>query len=124
MINYAGCSSCGSIAPLLCSGAFPPHPMMAVQVSPMGAFCGFCGPLPPVFTCSFCGMTQGLYLPGMPVSQAQRTGMPLMAPVVQAPQGAPASQVRSKLKDAALDFVSAAAKSAGTNVGNEMSAWA
>jgi hypothetical protein len=124
MINYAGCSSCGSIVPLMCAGAFPPHMPMPVQASPMGPYCGYCGPLPPVFTCTICGTMQGLYLPGMAVPQAQRMGMPLVAPVLQAPPGAPPNQLRSGLKDVALEFLTSAAKQAGTNFGNQMTAWA
>ncbi|MEO8689221.1 MAG: hypothetical protein ABI611_13515 [Solirubrobacteraceae bacterium] len=123
-MNYAGCSACGSIVPLMCAGSFPMHPPMPVQASPMGPYCGFCGLLQPVFVCTTCGTMQGVYLPGMAVPQAQRMGMPLVAPVLQAPSGAPPNQVRAGLKDVALDFLSSAAKQAGTNVGNQMTAWA
>jgi hypothetical protein len=96
---------------------------MPVQASPMGPYCQFCGPLPPMFRCTICGTVQGLYVPGMPVPQVQRAGMPLVAPVLQAPQGAPQNDLRSGLRKVAIEFLSSAAHSAGDNMGNQMTAW-
>jgi hypothetical protein len=123
MVNFAGCSSCGSIVPLMCAGAFPPHMPTPVQTSAFGPYCPYCGPLPPVFTCSLCGTMQGLYVPGMPVPQVQRMGTPLVAPVLQAPQGASSGQLQSGLKKVAMEFLTAVAQQAGSNVGNQMYAW-
>jgi hypothetical protein len=50
-------------------------------------------------------------------------GTPLVAPVLQAPQGASSGQLQSGLKKVAMEFFSAAAQTAGTNMGNQMSAW-
>jgi hypothetical protein len=80
--------------------------------------------MPPVFTCTICGTTQGLYMPGMTVPPAQGAGIaPLVAPVAQAPEGAAPHQLRSGFEDAVHGFASAFGKQFGQNVANSMGAW-
>jgi hypothetical protein len=98
------------------------HPPVPFQPSPMGPYCGFCGPRPPIFTCGVCGMTQGLYMPGMPMPQVGGMGMaPLVAPVVQSPSGAPPSP--SEMRSAAGEFTRSAAKHAGPIAVDMVVAW-
>jgi hypothetical protein len=59
----------------------------------MGPACGWCGLMPPVFTCFQCGTRQGLYMPGMAVQQAMGPG--LVAPVFSASEGASQNQLVS-----------------------------
>jgi len=82
---YARCAYCGYIALLTCSGQFMPHQPMLVQISAMGPACGYCGPLPPIYTCPFMH-TQYLFLPGTS-PMPQPGGGASYAPVVQAPPG-------------------------------------
>lgn len=117
----AGCSNCRSIAPLWCAGMFMPHAPLYVEPSPMGPQCAWCGPMPPVFTCFQCGMRQGLYVPGMAVSRALGPG--LVAPAFATSEGASQNQVVSGLIGVAKTFVNEAAKQAGQNVGDRMTAW-
>ncbi len=98
------------------------HPPVPFQASPMGPYCGFCGPRPPMFTCSVCGTTQGLYMPGMAVPPAQGMGIaPLVAPVVQAAPGAAPSQ--GEMRSAAQDFRSGFAKQMGGYAADMVYAW-
>lgn len=100
------------------------HPPVPFQASPMGPYCGFCGPRPPMFTCSVCGTTQGLYMQGMAMPPAQGMGIaPLVAPVVQAPQGASPLQLQSELRSAAQDFRSGAARQLGEYAVDMVYAW-
>ena len=81
---YVRCAFCGYMGPLLCGGQFMPHPPMPASLTPMGATCPACGPMPPAFRCA-CGYAQYLYIPGVsPMPQAGAT----YAPVVQAQPGA------------------------------------
>lgn len=122
---FAGCSSCGSVVPLYCGGKFMPHVPVPVEPSPMGPTCPYCGPLPPIFGCTVCGTIQGLYLPGMTVAPAQGAGIaPLVAPVVQAPQGASPAQVHGGLKEVGLEFVRSVGKGFGEEAGSAVRAWA
>ena len=101
-----------------------PHVPVPVEASPMGPACGWCGPLPPIFTCMMCGTTQGLYLPGMSVPPAQGAGVaPLVAPVAQAPQNAAPGQLQGGFEHAANEFASSFGNQLGENLANSMSAW-
>jgi hypothetical protein len=117
----AGCSNCRSIAPLWCAGQFMPHAPLYVEPSPMGPACGWCGLMPPVFTCFQCGTRQGLYMPGMAVQQAMGPG--LVAPVFATSEGASQNKIVSGLVGVAKVFVNEAVKQAGQNVGDRMTAW-
>jgi hypothetical protein len=71
-----------------------------------------------------CGTVQGLYLPGMTVPPAQGAGIaPLVAPAVQAPQGASTAQVHGGLKKAAGEFVSSFSKGLGDEAGRAVGNW-
>jgi hypothetical protein len=95
---FVGCSRCQSIGPYLCAGQFTPHMPMPAEPSPQGPFCRYCGPMAPMFVCGVCGTRQGLYMPGMPPPAPAGMGFaPLVAPVVQAPQGASATQVQGRM---------------------------
>src|SRR3954453_17906664 len=118
----AGCSQCRSIAPLWCSGQFMPHAPLYVEPSPMGPLCGWCGLMPPVFTCFQCGTRQGLYMPGMPAAQAAR-GQGLVAPVAATSEGASKHEVTDMLVHVAETFLKEGAKQWGQNVGNQMPTW-
>lgn len=101
-----------------------PHVPVPVEASPMGPACPWCGPMPPIFTCTICGTTQGLYMPGMSVPPAQGPGIaPLVAPVAQAPQGAAPHQVHSGLQEVANEFAGAFGKQLGQGVANSVGAW-
>jgi hypothetical protein len=121
---FAGCSSCRSVVPLYCGGRFMPHVPVPVEPTAMGPTCAWCGPLPPIFTCMVCGTVQGLYLPGMTVPPAQGAGIaPLVAPAVQAPQGASPAQVHGGLKEVGLEFVRSFGKGLGDQAGMAVRAW-
>jgi hypothetical protein len=121
---YAGCARCQSVTTLMCGGQFMPHVPVPVEASPMGPACGWCGPLPPIFTCMVCGTTQGLYIPGMTVPPAQGAGVaPLVAPVAQAPPGASANQVHGGIKDAGREFVTSFSKGLGEEAAKVVGAW-
>jgi hypothetical protein len=71
-----------------------------------------------------CGTTQGLYIPGMTVPPAQGAGVaPLVAPVMQAPQGASQAQVHGGLKEVGLEFVRSFGKGMGDQAGAAVGAW-
>jgi hypothetical protein len=120
---FVGCSSCRSIGPLWCAGQFMPHMPLAAEPSARGPTCGFCGVMPPYFTCMRCGAVQWMYLAGTPPPQAMPPGQ-LVAPVVQAPQNAGEGQVKGVVSE----FVHAVVKSAGDEVGQRaaagMAGWA
>jgi hypothetical protein len=121
---HAGCSRCQSVTTLICAGRFMVHPAVPVEPSPMGPACGWCGLLPPVFTCMVCGTTQGLYIPGMTVMPAQGAGIaPLVAPAVQAPQGASPAQVHGGLKEVGLEFISSFGKGFGEGAAGAVRTW-
>jgi hypothetical protein len=119
---FAGCSNCRSIAPLWCAGQVMPHAPLYVESSPMGPYCGWCGPMPPVFTCFNCGTRQGLYMSGMAVPRA--LGQGLVAPVFAASEGTSQNQLVRGLIGVAKVFVNEAAEQAGQNVGDCVTAWA
>ena len=103
---YAGCSNCRSIVPLWCAGRFMPHMPAMVEPSPMGPYCAVDGPLPPIFTCMMCGMTQGLYVQGMSAPPSMPMGaQSLVALAVQAPPNAPQGQVKGLVAQCASEFV-------------------
>jgi hypothetical protein len=110
---FVGCSSCRSIGPLWCAGQFMPHMPVAAEPSAWGPMCGFCGVMPPYFTCMRCGAVQWMYLVGTAPPQAMPQGQ-LIAPVVHAPQGE--GQARSLI----VELVHEAAKTAGGEVGNRL----
>jgi hypothetical protein len=118
----AGCSNCRSIAPLWCAGQVMPHAPLYVEPSPMGPYCGWCGLMPPVFTCFQCGTRQGLYMTGMAVPRA--LGQGLVAPVFAASEGTSQNQLVRGLIGVAKIFVNEAAEQAGQNVGDCVTAWA
>jgi hypothetical protein len=122
---YAGCANCQSVTTLVCTGQFMPHAAVAVEPTPMGPACAWCGLMPPVFTCFVCGTTQGVYFPGMTRPPAQGAGVaPLVAPVAQAPPNAAPHQLRSGFEQAAEQFASSFGKQLGQNLANSMSsAW-
>jgi hypothetical protein len=77
-----------------------------------------------MFMCTVCGTAQGLYLSGMSVPPAQGAGIaPLVAPVVQAPQGASQAQVHGGLKEVGLEFVKSFGKGLGDQAGMAVRAW-
>ncbi len=115
---FVGCSSCRSIGPLWCAGQFMPHMPVAAEPSPWGPTCGFCGVMPPYFTCMRCGAVQWMYLAGTAPPQALPQGQ-LVAPVVQAPQGAGEGDIKSLL----MKLANQAAKSAGDELGKRMAGW-
>lgn len=103
---YVGCGRCRAIAPLLCAGQFPPHAPLPVMAGPYGCYCGMCGPLSPVFTCTFCWTRQMLFLPGsafMPPSVYPGSNQNV-APVVQAQPGSSEDFIVSLIKQALKGF--------------------
>jgi len=84
---YAGCCNCRAITPLYCAGALMPHGPVAVEPYGATGACPWCGPLPPWFICTMCGMNQMLCMPGS-AAAARGWGQQNLAPVVQAPAGA------------------------------------
>ena len=115
---FVGCSFCRSIGPLVCAGQFMPHMPVPVEPSAWGPACGYCGPMPPVFTCSRCFTQQWLLLQGAAPPQGMQQGQ-AFAPVVQAPAGAGESQVMKLIKV----FVGEAGKGFGQQVGNQTMNW-
>lgn len=117
---YAGCSCCGAIVPLWCSGQFMPHmPTPAVRI-PNGVGCPVCGPLPPIFTCGFCWTRQMLFLPGAtPMAQPAVAGAPAanVAPVVEAQAGASKSDVSSLFGQFANGFAKQLGQEAASAIG-------
>jgi hypothetical protein len=95
----------------------------------MGAFCGFCGVLPPIFTCAVCWTRQGLYLPGAAFGPPD--GIPgltqYVAPVVQAPQGSGQDQLSNLFGDVvrqfAKEFAGNLGGTLGRDAGSAMAAW-
>jgi hypothetical protein len=122
-VNFAGCSRCGNIVPLMCAGSFPMHMPMPVQVTPMGMFCGYCGASSQVFTCTLCGTMQMLYMPGMRMPTPGYGTPQYMAPVVQASQGASQHSLRRDLCSVALTAAKSGAGEWGHDMGDAMAAW-
>lgn len=120
---YAGCCNCRQIVPLFCSGTFLPHFPMAVAATTFGPECGLCGPLTPVFTCSSCWVTQGLYLPGMTAPQRVPGAGPFVAPVVHAHQGANSHDLGGQLTDVAREFASEFGQQLGQDVSSMLGNW-
>jgi len=97
-----------------------PHMPTYVDAGPMGAYCPYCGPLAPVFTCLQCGVTQMLYLAGAGFAPQQMPsgGPSTIAPAVQAPQGASGSQLTSLLLSVGKSFLTHVAEHTGDKVGD------
>ena len=98
-----------------------PHMPTYVDAGPMGACCPYCGPMPPVFTCMQCGMTQMLYVAGSGFAPPMMAsgGPSTIAPAVQAPQGASGSQLTNLLMSAGKSFLSEFAGHMGGQFGDE-----
>jgi hypothetical protein len=121
---YVGCSNCRRVDALWCAGRFMPHPPVYVEPSPMGPYCGYCGPLPTIFTCFYCGAVQAMYMPGMTTPQLTGPGSTqLVAPAFQAAPGASQAQVNYGLKQAADTFLGAAGKEVGHQAASFVAAW-
>jgi len=116
-MNYAGCIRCGNIVPLMCSGSFPMHMPMPMQMSPMGPFCGYCGARWQVFTCTLCGTPQTPWMPGMqmPTSPGWAAAQ-MVSPVVQAAPGATQYTLRGDMHDAVIAFAKSGGKAVGGGV--------
>jgi hypothetical protein len=84
---YAQCVYCRNVSPLVCTGTMMMHPPMPCVATPMGAACRWCGPMPPVYTCSTCFGTQTLAGPTAGQQPAFPGGQPAVAPVAQAGAG-------------------------------------
>src|SRR5215510_10572093 len=111
---YIGCGNCRTIVPLWCAGQFPPHAPLPVMAGPYGVYCGMCGPLAPVFTCTVCWTRQMLFLPGSaltPPSMYPGSNQSV-APVVQAQPGAPQDFIVDLIKQVVSGF----AKQAGNGL--------
>jgi hypothetical protein len=113
---YARCAFCGAIVPLWCSGRFMPHVPTPVNATQMGATCGYCGVLPPVFTCGFCWGQQLLVLPGMQPPAAMPGAQQTYAPVVHAQQGASEGSLKKMFGALGEGFMN----QAGKNMANAM----
>src|SRR5690349_23248249 len=100
---FVGCSSCSSIGPLWCAGQMMPHMPMPAEASPYGPACGFCGVMPPYFTCMRCGAVQWMYLQGAGAPPPQQGQM--IAPVVQASQNAGQGQLRGLMSECIHEVV-------------------
>lgn len=113
---YVGCSYCRSVVPLWCAGQFLPHVPLPAAASPQGVYCNLCGPLFPVFTCTFCWARQMLFLPGVTSVPSSLCPGPTanIAPVIQAPPGASPSVLSDLFKQAASGFLSQLGKEAAT----------
>jgi hypothetical protein len=118
---YAGCSSCRTIVPLWCAGQFMPHMPVLVAGTAMGPYCNFCGPLPPIFTCTVCWTRQALYLPGMAFTPPRWVpGLTqYVAPVVQAPQGLGQNQLTDLFRNSAMQFLKEFAGGFGGQLGQD-----
>jgi|SRR5262245_4558581 len=108
---FVGCSNCRTIVPLWCAGQFPPHAPLPAMAVPQGFYCGMCGPLSPVFTCTVCWTRQMLFLQGSAFtpSSVYPGSNHSVAPVVQARPGASQDFILSLIKQ----FVSSFAGQAG-----------
>jgi hypothetical protein len=113
---YVGCSNCRSIVPLWCAGQFPPHAPLPAVAGPLGAYCGVCGPMLPVFTCTVCWARQMLFVPGSAFTPSSiYPGSTLsVAPVVQAQPGASHDLLSTLFKQAASGFLSQAGSELAT----------
>lgn len=111
---HVGCSYCRSIVPLWCAGQFLPHVPLPAAANLHGVYCNLCGPMFPIFTCTFCWARQTLFLPGVTsVPSNQYLGSTAnIAPVVQAPSGASPSLLTDLFKQAASGFASQMGKEA------------
>src|SRR5262249_4359080 len=103
---------CRKWGPLGGGVSSPPHPPLPAMAGPYGCYCGICGPLPPVFTCTVCWTRQMLFLPGSaftPPSMYPGSNLSV-APVVQAQQGASQGFILDLIKQ----MLSAFAKQTGS----------
>jgi hypothetical protein len=103
---YVGCGNCRTIVPLWCAGQFPPHAPLPVMAGPYGAYCGMCGPMSPVFTCTICWTRQMLFLPGSALrhSSMYPGSNRGIAPAVQAQPGASWSSILKLIGQAVGDY--------------------
>lgn len=119
---YVGCGNCGRSDPLWCAGSFMPHvPMMVVAVG-SSPCCGLCGPLPPSFTCCYCGVTQLIYMPGMRLPSGVPGVIPRVAPAVQAGPGAGGQDLGRAFASVMSHFTDEFADSFGSQVGESLGA--
>ena len=123
---YVGCGNCRVIETLICGGRFMPHMPAYVEGGPMGVYCPYCGPLPPIFTCMHCRVTQFAYFPGASFQpQMMLPGAPsTVAPVVHAESGANGSELKSLLLSAGKSFLKDFAGHAGGQLGDQFGNWA
>jgi hypothetical protein len=95
---------------------------MAIEATPMGPYCGYCGPMPPIFMCNFCGTVQALYMQGMAAPPQQMPGVgPMVAPVIQTQGSAPPSH--GTFEAIAKQFAGELGKGLGQAAGQRMGAW-
>lgn len=83
----AQCAYCRSVTTLVCTGRVMLHPAMACIATPLGVACQWCGPMPPVYTCSACFGTQTLAGPAPAQGPAFPGAQAAVAPVTQAGPG-------------------------------------
>ena len=123
---YVGCGNCRSVVPLFCAGRFMPHMPLYVEGGPMGIYCSMCGPLPPMFTCMQCGVTQLTYLSGAALPrQLLLPGAPsTVAPVVRAEPSTSHSELTDLLLKAGKTFLEGFAGHAGNQLGDQFGNWA
>jgi hypothetical protein len=120
---YVGCSNCRSIGPLWCAGQMMPHYPMAAEPSAWGPACGFCGVMPPYFTCMNCRTTQWLYLQGTAVPQQATMPGQMVAPVIQAAPNAQPHELKSLCADFASSFLKGMGNQLGQSAAHGMSGW-
>jgi hypothetical protein len=123
MVLHAGCSNCGVIVPLFCAGTVWPHLTLPVAGTPMGPYCGQCGPLAPVFICMHCGVRQGLYVPGMSAPPAGLGAWSHVAPTVSANAGTGPGDLQRMVSSAAGNFLDEFASQLGNELATCMGAW-
>ena len=117
---YVGCGNCRAVVPLFCAGRFMPHMPVYVEAGPMGIYCMCCGPMPPIFTCMQCRVTQLAYVSGttLPTQMMLPGGPSTVAPVVRADAGASGNELKSLLMSAGKSFLSEFAGHAGGQFGD------
>jgi len=122
---YVGCSNCRTIVPLWCAGQFPPHAPLPAMAGPHGVYCGVCGLMPPIFTCTVCWTRQMLFLPGSagaPSSIFPGSNLSV-APVVQAQPGASHDLLSSLFKQMMSGFATQVGSGLGTIAMQELGQW-
>ncbi len=104
-----GCNYCGLTEPLVCGGTYFPHiPMQAIFNPIYGCVCPYCGPKPPIYTCSYCRQMQYIIFQGAQINQTafMQSGVNRIAPAVETNNASLGSIL---LKE----FTKSAAKNAG-----------